>query len=135
MIREQIKVEDFEQVAKENEFFLWNFVVYKKYYLDIRPIFEPNPSYEFPNALVSILSFVDVPYFETEIKDAYDFLINLDNGFIKNVFANNEFQPHLLSFNRRRMVGNTLKPKCYCSQGVIELIGELNPQFLLDSKI
>lgn len=135
MIREKIKVEDFERISKENEFFLWNFVVHNKHNLEIRPIFESNSNDEFPNALISILEIVDIPYFETEVKDAYDFLINLDNGFIKNVFVNNGFEPHLISFNRRRMVGNTLKPKCYCIEGVLDLIGELNPQFLLDSKI
>jgi len=135
MIKEKIKVEDFERISKENKFFLWNFVVHNNHHLEIRPIFEPYPSDKFPNGLISILEIIDIPYFETEVKDAYDFLINLDNRFIKSVFVNNAFQPQLISFNRRRMVGNTLKPKCYCVQGIIDLIGELNPQFLLDSKI
>lgn len=135
MIKEKIKVEDFERISKENKFFLWNFVVHNNHHLEIRPIFEPYQSDKFPNGLISILEIIDIPYFETEVKDAYDFLINLDNGFIKSVFANNAFQPQLISFHRRRMVGNTLKPKCYCVQGIIDLIGELNPQFLLDSKI
>lgn len=130
MIREKIKVKDFERISKENEFFIWHFVGHTNQ-LAIRPFFEPKNSL-FPNALDSILSLISVPYFETEIKDSYDFLINLDNAFSKNIYWNGYFQPVMVSFNRRRMVSHTYGPYCFCPEGIIELIGDLNPQFILD---
>ena len=134
MVREKIKVEDFNRVAREHEYFLWNFVNLNSYHLQIQSIFtEENPY--IPNAMRSILEMIPIPYFETELKDAFDFLIGLDTRFIHNVYKNNYFQPVLLSFNRWRMIDTTYYPNCYCSDGIIKLIDDLNPKFILDAKI
>ena len=134
MIREKIKVEDFDRISKENEFFIWNFVNLQNWHLEIQSIFTyESPSH--PNAMKKILELISVPYFETELKDAFDFLMNLETRFIHNVYQNNDFQPVFVSFNRKRMVNCTYHPNCYCSQGIIDIIGELNPQFILDSKL
>jgi len=131
MIREKVNVSDFNRIAKENEFFIWNFTHFTER-LQIQSFFQPENPF-LPNALVGILNLIPVPYFESVIEDSYDFLINLDNAFAKNIYKNKTFQPVMVSFNRRRMVNHTYGPYCYCSEGIIELIGELNPQFILES--
>jgi len=131
MIREKIRVEDFERVAKENEFFIWHF--FNSYIsLPINSIFLPKNPF-LPNPLDDILDIISVPYFETESEDAVDFLINLGNPFIENVYKIQIHSPVVVAFNRRRMVTHTFGPYCYCPEGIISLIGELNPQFLLDT--
>lgn len=131
MIRKKITVEDFEKVAKENEFFIWHFFN-PHLNLSLNSIFLP-PKPLNPNPLPEILRVIDVPYFETDSKTAYDFLINLGNPFIENVYKINIHSPVVIAFNRRRMVTHTFGPHCYCIEGVISLIGELNPQFILDT--
>jgi hypothetical protein len=131
MIREKIGVKDSEKVAKENEFFIWHFFN-SNLSLTLNSIFLPNNPF-FPNPLHEILNIISVPYFETESEDAVDFLINLGNPFIENVYKIQIHSPVVVAFNRRRMVTHTFGPYCYCGEGVIGLIGELNPQFLLDT--
>jgi len=131
MIREKINVSDFDRITRENEFFIWNFTHFTES-LQIKSIFQPEHPF-LPNALIGILDTIPVPYFESVIEDSYDFLINLDTPFIKNITKNGFFQPVMISFNRKRMVNHTYGPYCYCTEGIIELIGELNPQFILDS--
>lgn len=131
MIREKVIVSDFDKIARENEYYIWNFTHYNEN-LQIKSIFQPEHPF-LPNALIQILNTIPVPYFESVIEDSYDFLINLDNHFAKNIFKNGHFQPVIVSFNRKRMVNHTYGPYCYCTEGIIELIGELNPQFILDS--
>ena len=130
MIREKITVSDFDRITKENEFFIWHFVNPNSV-THLKSIFEPdNPFY--PNPLISILKSISVPYFESDSQESYDFLINLGTPFIVNARKNNHYNPVVVSFNRNRMVNHTFGPYCYCIEGVIELIGELNPQFILD---
>jgi hypothetical protein len=131
MIREKITVADFEKVANENEFFIWHFFN-PHLRLVLNSIFLP-PNDLYPNALPDILRTINVPYFETDSRTAYDFLIDLGNPFIENVYKLDTYNPVIVAFNRRRMVTHTFGPHCYCVEGVIDLIGELNPQFILNT--
>jgi hypothetical protein len=130
MIREKIKVEDFNRISKENEFFLWNFVI-QGMTSHIKPLFEPE-DYKYPNPLKSILELIPIPYFESDLSESYDFVMNLGNVFTKNVYKQNMFYPLIIGFNKRRVVSSTYS-RCYCVEGVLEIIGELNPQFILDA--
>jgi ABC-type transport system substrate-binding protein len=131
MIRKKIAVEDFEKVAKENEFFIWHF--FNPYLnLNLNSIYLPPNDFS-PNGMPEILSMIKVPYFETDSEKAYDFLINLGNPFIENVYKLKVHNPVVVAFNRKRMVNHTFGPYCYCVEGIISLIGELNPQFILDT--
>lgn len=132
MIRKKITVNDFEKVANENEFFIWHFFNPNNNSIVINSIFlPPNPIK--PDALSEILRIIKVPYFETDSETAYDFLLNLGNPFIENVYKLRIHNPVMVAFNRRRMVNHTFGPYCYCPEGIISLIGELNPQFILDA--
>jgi hypothetical protein len=130
MIREKVNYTDFERISKENEFFLWNFVS-KNSKIAVRPFFEEE-DYQNPNPLKSILEFISIPYFESEIEKNYDFVMNLGNTFQKTVYQKNMFYPVLIGFNRKRVVSSTYN-SCYCVEGILEIIGDLNPQFILDA--
>jgi hypothetical protein len=130
MIREKIKVSDFDRIAKENEFFLWHFINDESA-AQIHSIFLPNNPFD-PNPLLGILDLISIPYFESETKESYDFLINISTPFIKNAYKDGVYNPVIIGFNRQRMVNHTFGPYCYCIEGVIELIGEVNPQFIID---
>ena len=133
MITEKIKVEDFYRISKENEYFLWNFVIRGQGMSSnhIRPIFEPE-DYKNPNPLKSILELIPIPYFESRLEESYDFVMNLGNIFTKNVYKQNSFFPLIIGFNKRRVVSSTYGD-CYCMEGILKIIGELNPQFILDA--
>ena len=86
MIRKEIDVSEFEKIAKEHEYFIWNFIT-KDSQIAIRPFFEPE-DYTSPNPLKSLLESVSIPYFETDLKTNYDFVMNLGDIFLKNVYKN-----------------------------------------------
>ena len=130
MVRERITVNDFKRIAKENEYFIWHFVSPLSS-TQLKSIFQPDHPFN-PNPFIPILKSISVPYFESDSQESYDFLINLGTPFIVNARKNNHYNPVVVSFNRNRMVNHTFGPYCYCIEGVIELIGELNPQFILD---
>jgi hypothetical protein len=132
MIREKVNVSDFDRISKENEYFIWNFVT-TPMTTHIKSLFELE-DYRHPNPLKSILEFINVPYFESDLESSHDFVRNLGDRFLKTVYKNGILHPVMISFNRKRVVSSSYH-NCYCIEGVLELIGELNPQFILDANI
>jgi hypothetical protein len=136
MVREQIKVEDFDRVGRQYEYFIWNFVSKNQNvnWPTIRPIFDFDEThYKSPNFLIPLLEVFNVPYFETYIEDSIDFLSNLgvplDSLYLREV---EWFKPFILSFNRKRMVNSTYNGFCYCPEGITKLLIDLNPDIVLN---
>ena len=79
MIREKVVVEDFKKIAKENEYFLWHFLMEDQYDTinSIWSIFDekinPNTKESEVHQLKTLLSMTDVPYYESYVKDSVDF--------------------------------------------------------------
>lgn len=139
MVREQIKVEDFDRVGRQYEYFIWNFVSKNQNvnWPTIRPIFNFDEThYKSPNFLIPLLEVFDVPYFETYIEDSIDFLNNLgvplDSLYLREV---EWFKPFMLTFNRKRMVNSTYNGFCYCPEGITKLLIDLNPDIVLNANI
>lgn len=139
MVREQIKVEDFDRVGRQYEYFIWNFVSKNQNvnWPTIRPIFDFDETYyKSPNFLIPLLEVFDVPYFETYIEDSIDFLSNLgvplDSLYLREV---EWFKPFMLTFNRKRMVNSTYNGFCYCPEGITKLLIDLNPDIVLNANI
>jgi hypothetical protein len=131
--REKILISDFDNISKENEFFLLHFVAREKMMIGINSVID---YYDEINPLHNILDIIDIPYFETYLdSNSVDFLINLDDVFIKKVYRGGYFQPTIVAFNKKRMVGHTYPPNCLCAEGIIKIIGDLNPQYLINAKI
>jgi hypothetical protein len=130
MIREQVTVEDFNRISQENEYYLWHFV--KKVYtpaLEIQPYFnDKTEKYK----LKTILDMVDIPFFESYTEDSVDFLINLGFSAKKFWSGGKEFSPIMIGFNKNRKVTSTQDGICYCTEGIIDIVYQLNPKFILD---
>jgi hypothetical protein len=146
MIRERATVNDFKKIAKENEYFLWHFLMENQHdtVYGIWSFFDekinPNTNESEHHMVRTLLSMTDVPYYESYVKDSMDFLINLGlNG--KDLYILRNPWPHLppekrwnyvplvVGFKRTRMVYNTHRV-CYCVEGMTEIILRLNPELL-----
>jgi hypothetical protein len=130
MIREQVTVEDFNRISQENEYYLWHFV--KKVYtpaLEIQPYFDDKTE---KYKLKTILDMVDIPFFESYTEDSVDFLINLGFSAKKFWLGKKEFAPIMIGFNKNRKVTSTQDGICYCTEGIIDIVYQLNPKFILD---
>jgi hypothetical protein len=146
MIRERVTVNDFERIAKENEYFLWHFLMEEQHNSinGIWSFFDEkiNPYTNEPehHMLRTLLSMTDVPYYESYVKDSMDFLINLglnakDLYILRNPWPNLApdkkfyYVPAVIGFKRKRMVYNTQRV-CYCVEGITEIILRLNPELI-----
>jgi hypothetical protein len=149
MVRERVTIKDYQKIAKENEFFLWHFVQknQENNALSMYSVFTDEKSKEDKNKennLLSVLNKIDIPYFESYTEESIDFLINLGlpATFLWNApFSNKKyvpqefyFSPVILTFHKSLFKNSTFET-CYCFEGLIDIIGLLNPKFLLDSKL
>jgi hypothetical protein len=132
MIREQITIQDFEKISRENEYFLWHFVKKNGPGPEMIYSYFEDEQYMKGHQLKGILDKIDIPYFESHVDDSIDFLINLGMPGQKLwIPESKEFNPIILAFNKRRKVTSTFEGHCMCMQGVLDMIYELNPQYIL----
>ena len=138
MIRESVTIQDYERIAKDNEYFIWNFIIRGNYPLEITSFFEEN---EHGHPLREILSYINIPYFESyHDKDSIDFLMNLNIDasklFRKDGSQDSIFYPIFVGFNKRRKVNSSFDDgSCYCKEGLIDLIFQLDPKFVLNANL
>jgi len=132
---ELVTVNDFERIARENEYFIWHFTSPKLYHLTIRPYYEPVEG--LPHPLKDIIDRLDIPYFESLAEESIDFLINLRNGYDKSLFGGSRglYNPTILGFKRRNFLYGTWDGFCYCDEGLINLIYATNPHFFSNLKV
>lgn len=129
---EYIKVEDFRRVGQSNEYWFWHFTNSKRNpLLAIQPLMGVPGEVGF-HPFKKLIEQVKIPVFETKTEDAFDFLISLDpNITARNIFHENNFATIILGFNYMRLVSSTQHPgKCYCSEGIIEIVAEMNIKLL-----
>ena len=94
--------------------------------------------------MLTILDKIDIPYFESYTEESIDFLINLGipgdklwmppkdiKRYIPKEFY---FPPIILTFHKSLFKNSTFDV-CYCAEGLMDIIGRLNIQFLLDAKL
>ena len=128
---EKISSKDFYRVAKEHEYFIWNFVS-----KDASPILSIQ-SYFLEreiHPLKEIIDLIKIPYFESEISEEVDFVINLEDGYAQKILTDKgKLKPLMIGFKRARVVASTFQGICYCQDGLIEIIAKLNPEFLLNT--
>jgi hypothetical protein len=146
MIRERVTVNDFKKIAKENEYFLWHFLMEEQHQTisGLWSFFEDkiNPYSKEPeiHQVRTLLSMTDVPYYESYVKDSMDFLINLglnakDLYVLRNPWPQKPpdkryyYVPAVVGFKRTNMVHNTQRV-CYCIEGITEIIMRLNPELI-----
>ena len=137
MIREKVTIQDYERITKENEYLVWNFIIRGNYPLEIFSFFEET---EERHTLREVLTCIDIPYFESDIdNDSIDFLINLEISpyqlWKKNGNGGSMFYPVFIGFNKGRKINSSAEGYCYCKDGLIDLIYELEPKFILNAKL
>ncbi len=121
---EIIPISQFEQVAKENEYFFWHFVSKDVLGLSIIPL---GADYGDGNSLQLIRESLGVKIYQSFTEDSVDFLINL--GLPSKKIKDKAFYvPSFFGFHRRRMVESTIN-HCYCREGITDIIYKTNPNF------
>lgn len=138
MERKIITVNDFYNVARNNDYFLWHFMKknQENSIVGLFSFFKTRENQD--NKIKEILDLVDIPYFESYTEDSIDFLLDL--GFSPNLLWDNSyselfisaqerFNPILIGFKKFTKVRSTLDT-CYCVDGVLDVITNLNPEFL-----
>lgn len=138
MERKIITVNDFYDVARNNDYFLWHFMKknQENSILGLFSFFKTRENQD--NKIKEILDLVDIPYFESYTEDSIDFLLDLgfspkqlwDNSYSKLYISHQErFNPILIGFKKFTKVRSTFDT-CYCVDGVLDVITNLNPEFL-----
>jgi len=139
MIREKVTIQDYERISNENEYFIWNFISREEDYpFEIFSFFEDHDDV---HTLRDVLSYIDIPYFESyNDKDSVDFLMNLDISpyqlWRKDSDGKSIFYPLFVGFKKRIKINSSYdKNSCYCKEGLIDLIFQLDPKFILNVKL
>lgn len=137
MERRIITVNDFQSVARDNEYFLWHFMQkkQKESSLTLYSYFEKRESEG--NKIKELMDLVNIPYFESYTEDSIDFLNGLGIPYERLWSPNNmspnsfhqTFNPIIIGFKKFSKI-KTTQDLCYCVDGVLEIISELNPEFL-----
>jgi len=137
MERRIITVKDFQSVARNNEYFLWHFMQKKQKdsSLALFSYFDKREGEE--NKIKEIMDLVNIPYFESYTEDSIDFLNGLDIPYANLWSPNNTapnsfhqtFNPIIIGFKKFNKI-KTTQDLCYCVDGVLEIILELNPEIL-----
>ena len=133
---------DFTKIAKEHDYFLWHFL--QKNQNDgnfvIRSINEnENMKYQ----LNLLLNEIEIPYFESYTEDSIDFLHELgipykslwnpNFKFYNSHSRDAHYHPVIVGFKKFEKIKTTFDV-CYCLEGVVKIIGELNPELILNHK-
>jgi hypothetical protein len=138
MEKKIITINEFQNVARNNEYFLWHFLQKKQgdSVLGLHSYFEKNEGKD--NKIKELIDLLNIPYFESYVEDSIDFLNGLGIPYEKLWFTNSppevpfnqRFGPVLIGFNGFNKVLSTMD-RCYCVDGILEVVSELNPEFLL----
>jgi hypothetical protein len=138
MIREKVTVQDFERISRENEYFIWHFLMSYDYSQPtMRSIFDEYEGNNYsPNRMVQFLEIFDVPYFESYANESIDFLDKLAAPLEKlRIPSESDLKPCVLTFNHRRLVNATYNGYCLCPEGLTDLLYDLNPDFIYNAKL
>lgn len=139
MERKIITVNDFQNVARNNEYFLWHFMQknQEKYTLGFYSYFTQRENA--PHKLKELIDLVKIPYFESYTEDSLEFLNGLGFPYknlwsplsnVPTIHPNQNFNPVIIGFKKFSKISSTLE-SCYCVESLLDIITKLNPEFLL----
>ena len=138
MERKSITYNDFKEIGKKNEYFLWHFLQrnQEKNNMTFYSIFEEHDLL-ITNELNKILPFLNISYYESYVDEHIDFLITsgVNNKIWEapykdiSVDPNFLFKPVILLFKGYTFKSSTFQT-CYCPEGLIDLLGKENPELL-----
>lgn len=126
---EIVTVKDYHRLCQENEYFFWHFVVNDGNMITtLKPVTNIlGKTFESP--LNEIQETLNIKIYESHIEDSVDFLLNL--GYKSELIFDrncNCFGPKFIGFrNGIKVAGTAAEVKCYCTEGVVEIIYLTNP--------
>jgi hypothetical protein len=140
MERKIITINDFQNVARDNEYFLWHFLQknQENSYMTFYSYFKQREDRD--HKLKELIDLVEIPYFESYTEDSIDFLNGLGISYEKlwtplesidgTTASNQKFSPVIIAFKKFTKISSTLE-SCYCVESMLNMITELNPEILL----
>lgn len=137
MERKIITINDFQNVARNNEYFLWHFLQKNQEdsILGFYSYFKKREN--LPHKLKELIDLVEIPYFESYTEDSLDFLNGLGIPYERlwssgnlNIRPNQRFNPLIIGFKKFSKISSTME-SCYCVESLLDIISDLNPEFLL----
>lgn len=139
MNKKIIRISDFKDVARNNEYFLWHFLQKNQEKSNLGFYSYFNERENDNHQLKEVIDLLQIPYFESYVEDSIDFLNGLGIPFDKlwsPIFSEHiipdeqKFSPIIIGFKKFVSVSNTSQ-KCYCVEGLINVVDDLNPNILL----
>lgn len=130
----KIKFEDFKRVSDDNKYWLWHLLDGNHHpHLEIKPLDVQPETLDGFHVFREIIEKTKIPVFQTQIHDVMDFVLYMDDKIL-NAIKNKDREnigPIILAFNHSRLVDHTIN-RCYCSEGIINMLMSLNPEFVLN---
>jgi hypothetical protein len=139
MTNTQVNHKDFIKIAKEHDYFLWHFLQKNQNEngLVLSSIYDKNSD---KNQLNILLKEIEIPYYESYAEDSIDFLHELGipynnlwnpNFNFTHKNKNTHYHPLVIGFKKFQKIKTTLET-CYCPEGIVKIIKELNPELILN---
>lgn len=137
MNRKKITYNDFLEIGKTNEYFLWHFLQ-KNQVKNSFPIFSIfDEKFNHENHLSFLLKDLNIHYYESYTEDSMDFLLGSGiNGIYwkppthgANPPSEQLFSPFMVLYKGYSIKGSTFQT-CYCAEGIVDMIGKENPEIL-----
>jgi hypothetical protein len=127
---EKVTPADYRRISKTNDYYIWHFYNPDLTAITLKSYFwEPNKDIPI-NITKHLIDTFNVPYFETDIREHYDFLITFKDGFRYHVWTKGMFNSVFLAFRKFTLVSSTWDGICNCPEGLIELIYLLDPKLV-----
>ena len=127
---EIVTIQDYRRLCQENEYFFWHFVVKNPdAALAIKPVTNILNGRVFESPLNEIQKALNITIYESFVEDSIDFLLNL--GYKSEQIYQPKcscFGPKFIGFkNGLKVAGTASEVKCYCTEGITEVIYLTNP--------
>lgn len=126
-------ISDFRKVSLENEIFFWHFIddLHNDFNYTIQALSQPKFSNPIiPDVLPEIIETFGIKIFESKMSESFDFLIS-QGVQSSGIYNKRGFRPNFYGFRNGVLVAGTNHThKCYCTEGVVEVILQTFPEVL-----
>lgn len=139
----KVQVSEYRNLAKNNEYFLWSFLQREQVEgsLTIWSLFDEkiSPLTKVENHLIDFLKIFPISYYESYLDESIDFLtgFGIPTELLYVVPSEQHlrwtkqrktfYNPVIVLFKKYQILGTTFN-KCYCVEGITELILEKAPE-------
>lgn len=146
----KVQVSEYRSLAKNNDYFLWSFLQREqvKGTLTIWSLFDEKigPYTGVENQIIDFLKVFPISFYESYLDESVDFLsgFGISPQILYTVPLNSDawwtrqrrmfYNPVIVLFKKYQILGTTFD-KCYCVEGITELILEKAPELAENFKL